>query len=103
MPESLIEKQIKSFKRVREYGEVLTAKREVEAMLDLVKNEAERIDSRFLEPACGDGNFLVAILERKLKTVADKYRTKQVDFEAQMLSALGSIYGIDLLDDNIQI
>jgi len=71
-------------------------------MLDLVKNESERIDSRFLEPACGDGNFLTAILERKLKTVVNRYRTKQADFEVQMLSALSSIYGIDLLEDNVE-
>lgn len=95
--------QVKSSDRVRNHGEVLTARREVEAMLDLVKNESERIDSRFLEPACGDGNFLVAILERKLKTVASRYRTKKADFEVQMLSALASIYGIDLLEDNVQI
>lgn len=95
--------QVKSSDRVRNHGEVLTARREVEAMLDLVKNESERIDSRFLEPACGDGNFLVAILERKLKTVVSRYRTKKVDFEVQMLSALASIYGIDLLTDNIEI
>lgn len=60
------EVQVKSAERVRNHGEVLTARREVEAMLDLVKNESERIDSRFLEPACGTGNFLTAILERKL-------------------------------------
>lgn len=97
------EVQIKSNDRVRNHGEVLTARREVEAMLDLVKNESERIDSRFLEPACGDGNFLVAILERKLKTVVSRYKTKKADFEVQMLSALASIYGIDLLEDNVHI
>lgn len=95
--------QVKSVGRVRDHGEVLTAKREVEAMLDLVKNESERIDSRFLEPACGDGNFLVAILERKLKTVISRYKSKKVDFEVNLLSALASIYGIDLLEDNVQI
>ena len=97
------EVQVKSAERVRNHGEVLTARREVEAMLDLVKNESERIDSRFLEPACGTGNFLTAILERKLKPVADRYSTKEADFEVQMLSALGSIYGIDLLEDNIKV
>ena len=97
------ELQVKSADRVREHGEVLTARREVEAMLDLVKNESERIDSRFLEPACGDGNFLVAILERKLKTVSARYKSKKVDFEVNLLSALASIYGIDLLEDNIEI
>ena len=96
------EQQIKSEKRVADFGEVLTARREVEAMLDLVKNESERIDSRFLEPTCGTGNFLTAILERKCKTIYDRYRTKKADFEVQLLSALGSIYGIDLLDDNVQ-
>ena len=95
--------QVKSADRVRKHGEVLTARREVEAMLDLVKNESERIDSRFLEPACGDGNFLVAILERKLKTVISRYKSKKVDFEVNLLSALASIYGIDLLEDNVQI
>jgi hypothetical protein len=94
--------QVKSAKRVREHGEVLTAQREVQAMLDLVKNESERIDSRFLEPACGDGNFLVAILERKLKTVYDRYKSKKADFEIYMISAVSSIYGIDLLADNIE-
>lgn len=95
--------QVKSLNRVRNHGEVLTASREVEAMLDLVKNESERIDSRFLEPACGDGNFLVAILKRKLATVTARYKTKRADFEVQMLSALSSIYGIDLLQDNIEL
>ena len=99
----LQELQVKSASRVREHGEVLTARREVEAMLDLVKNESERIDSRFLEPACGDGNFLVAILERKLKIVSSKYRSKKADFEVQMISALSSIYGIDLLEDNVEL
>ena len=59
-------KQVKSRERVQKHGEVFTAPREVNAMLDLVKNETERLDSRFLEPACGDGNFLVEILRRKL-------------------------------------
>lgn len=95
--------QVKSLNRVRNHGEVLTASCEVEAMLDLVKNESERIDSRFLEPACGDGNFLVAILKRKLATVTARYKTKRTDFEVQMLSALSSIYGIDLLQDNIEL
>lgn len=99
----LQELQVKSASRVREHGEVLTARREVEAMLDIVKNESERIDSRFLEPACGDGNFLVAILKRKLKIVSSKYRSKKADFEVQMISALGSIYGIDLLEDNVEL
>ena len=68
--------QIKSRKRVADHGEVFTGEREVNAMLDLVKSETERIESRFLEPACGDGNFLAEILRRKLEAVkkASKYK-----------------------------
>ncbi len=65
----IMEKQVKSKQRVADHGEVFTAEREVNAMLDLVKNETERIESRFLEPACGDGNFLAEILRRKLAVV----------------------------------
>ena len=68
------EKQIKSKKRVRNNGEVFTNEREVNAMLDLVKQETERIDSRFLEPACGNGNFLIEILRRKLEVVKSRYK-----------------------------
>ena len=71
------ERQIKSRERVAERGEVFTAEREVNAMLDLVKQETERIDSRFLEPACGTGNFLVEILRRKLEVVRRQYQ-KQI-------------------------
>ena len=95
------EQQIKNKQRVADFGEVFTAEREVQAMLDLVKDEAERIDSRFLEPACGDGNFLIAILKRKLNTVVRRYKGKQEDFEINVLITLGSIYAIDLLEDNI--
>lgn len=73
------EKQTKSKSRVRNHGEVFTAEREVNAMLDLVKNETERIDSRFLEPACGNGNFLIKILERKLNVVDRAYKRSQWD------------------------
>src|SRR5204863_3291910 len=74
----------------------------VEAMLDLVKGETERIDSRFLEPACGSGNFLIPILKRKLAAVECKFG-KAADFEKQhyALLALMCIYGIELLADNI--
>lgn len=92
--------QIKSKERVTNHGEVFTAEKEVNAMLDLVKNETERIDSRFLEPACGNGNFLVKILERKLNIVTNKYKKKQKDWEFYSLQALSSIYGIDILEDN---
>ena len=95
-------KQVKSKKRVTEYGEVFTSKREVNAMLDLVKQETERIDSRFLEPACGTGNFLTEILERKLKVVEKKYKKNQIDFEKYSIIAISSIYGIDIQKDNVE-
>lgn len=93
--------QVVSKKRVQDHGEVYTNHREVNAMLDLVKHETERIDSRFLEPACGTGNFLVEILSRKLKVVLEKYKKSQLDFERYAVLAVGSIYGVDLLPDNV--
>lgn len=96
-----MEKQVKSKQRVADHGEVFTAEREVQAMCDLVKQETERIDSRFLEPACGDGNFLSAILERKLTVVTKKYRRSAYDWERNALLALGSIYGVDIMPDNV--
>lgn len=97
-----MEKQVISKKRVADHGEVLTGKREVNAMLDLVKQEAERIESRFLEPACGTGNFLTEILERKLRVVEDRYATSQLEYERYAVLAVSSIYGIDILEDNVQ-
>lgn len=92
---------VKSKQRVADHGEVFTPAWMVEAMLDLVKAETERIDSRFLEPACGSGNFIVQIVQRKLAAVELRYG--QSDFERQhyALLALMSIYGIELLADNI--
>ena len=102
MPVSqIMEKQVVSRKRVADHGEVLTAKREVAAMLDLVKQETERIESRFLEPACGDGNFLTEILERKLRVVESRYGKSQLDYERYAVLAVSSIYGIDILEDNV--
>lgn len=95
-------RQIVSRERVVEHGEVYTSDREVKAMVDLVKNEAERIESTFLEPACGDGNFLIEILSRKLKLVFNKYRKSQTECEKYLVVAVGSIYGIDILPDNVQ-
>jgi type I restriction-modification system DNA methylase subunit len=69
METELIEMHVASKNRVTDHGEVLTGKREVNAMLDLVKQETERIESRFLGPACGNGNFLTEILERKLPII----------------------------------
>ncbi len=94
--------QVRTKKRVSDHGEVLTGQREVNAMLDLVKQETERIDSRFLEPACGDGNFLSVILERKLAVVERRYGKSQLDFERNAVLAVSSIYGIDILPDNVR-
>lgn len=92
---------IKSRKRVADHGEVFTPAWMVDAMLDLVKAETERIDSRFLEPACGSGNFLVQVLKRKLATVELKFAKS--DFEKLHYALLGlmCIYGVELLEDNI--
>ena len=96
----MLEKQVKSKQRVADHGEVFTAQREVDAMCDLVKEETERIDSRFLEPACGDGNFLATILKRKLVVVNKKYSRSPYDWERNSLLSLGSLYGVDILLDN---
>ena len=92
--------QVKSKQRVADHGEVFTNEREVNAMLDMVKQETERIDSRFLEPACGDGNFLVEILRRKLAVVTQRYGKNPHDWEKYAFVATGSIYGVELLADN---
>lgn len=88
--------QIKSCERVSQQGEVFTAEREVNAMLDLVANECLRPDSRFLEPACGDGNFLSAILRRKLTELRRKYKKSPRDYEKQAMVAVGSFYGVGI-------
>jgi len=92
--------QVKSKKRVADHGEVFTAEREVNAMLDLVKHETERIESRFLEPACGDGNFLAEILRRKLAVVCSRYAKSQTEWERYAVLAVSSIYGVEILEDN---
>jgi SAM-dependent methyltransferase len=92
--------QTKSKQRVADHGEVFTSEREVNAMLDLVKQETERIDSRFLEPACGDGNFLAEILRRKLAVVKERYGKNASDYERYAVLAVTSIYGVDILPDN---
>lgn len=95
------DKQVKSKQRVADHGEVFTSEREVNVMLDLVKQETERIDSRFLEPACGDGNFLAEILRRKLAVVKKKYKKSPIDYEKYAVLAASSIYGVDILQDNV--
>lgn len=99
--------QIISKERVKKFGEVFTNPREVNAMLDLVSSEFNKIDSTFLDPACGTGNFLLEILDRKLKKVVEIIKTGYQDFlpceyNRQLLMALSSIYGIDILPDNIE-
>lgn len=97
----MVNEQVKSRKRVADHGEVFTSEREVNAMLDLVKQETERIDSRFLEPACGTGNFLAEILNRKLKVVKKRYSNNKLDYEKYAVLAITSIYGVDILEDNV--
>ena len=93
--------QVKSKERVRDLAEVFTADREVNAMLNLIGDSSYSIDYRYLEPSCGNGNFTVAILERKMLSVSQKYKKLQ-DFEFHSLIALGSIYGVDIATDNIK-
>ena len=95
------EKQIKSKERVRERGEVFTAAREVNAMLDLVKDETENIDSTFLEPACGDGNFLDEVLRRKLAVCKKRYGKSAADYEKFSFLACTTLYGVDIMADNV--
>jgi hypothetical protein len=92
---------VKSKQRVADHGEVFTPSQLVNAMLDLVRAEADRIDSRFLEPACGSGNFLVPVLRRKLSTVQARYGKSDFERRHHSLLALTSIYGIELLADNV--
>ena len=95
------EQQIKDKSRVSNFGEVLTSKREVLDMLDLVNTETSRLDSRFLEPACGDGNFLTEVLNFKLDILKKNYSKNQYEFEKFSIQIFTSIYGIDILEDNI--
>ena len=92
---------VKSKQRVVDHGEVFTPPWMVEAMLDLVKAESERIDARFLEPACGSGNFIGRILKRKLAAVELKYGKSDFERRHYALLALMCIYGIELLPDNV--
>ncbi len=96
-----MENQVKSKTRVADHGEVFTAQREVNNMLDLVKQETLRIDSRFLEPACGSGNFLVEVIKRKFDVVKNKYKKNQLEYEKYSIVAISSVYGVDILEDNI--
>ena len=92
---------ITSKKRVADHGEVFTPRWLVDAMLDLVKGEAERIDARFLEPACGSGNFLVPIIQRKMAAVELKFGKSDFEKRHYALYGLMCAYGVELLEDNI--
>lgn len=87
--------------RVIDHGEVFTPPELVNQMLDLVSHECERIDSRFLEPACGDGNFLLEVLRRKLLTVEKRNARNREKWECDAALAVTSLYGIDLQLDNV--
>lgn len=99
---TVTEHQTKSTERIKNHGEVYTNKREVDAMLNLVSHEMERIESRVLEPACGTGNFLAEVLARKLAIVKARYQKDQFDYERYAVIAVSSIYGIDILEDNVE-
>lgn len=94
--------QVKSKQRVAAHGEVFTAEREVKAMCDLIAGECSRIDSRFLEPACGNGNFLAEVLRRKLKVVKELYGKSRHEYEQYSILAMSGLYGIDILNDNAE-
>ena len=95
------ESLVKSKQRVADHGEVFTPAHIVNDMIDLVADEAHRIESRFLEPACGSGNFLVPVLERKLATAKRKYGSSEFEHRCHALLALMSVYGIEILADNL--
>jgi hypothetical protein len=101
VPEPTGEQLVKSRQRVADHGEVFTPAWLVEDMLNLVQNESTRIDSRFLEPACGSGNFVVPVLRRKLATVHRKYARSEFEKRHYAIFSLMCIYGIELLADNV--
>ena len=94
-----MEKQIKSKRRVSDFGEVYTARKQVTDMVDLVDSTASDITTTVLEPACGNGNFLVEILTRKMNTI-HRCPTSPIRFECDTLRAVASIYGVDIQKDN---
>ena len=96
-----VTKQIKSKNRVTKFGEVNTSYQTIKNIIDLVGNEAMRHDSKFLDPACGDGNFLLALLDRKFASFEGRPYKNITRCEGKLMIALGSIYGIDKLKDNI--
>lgn len=95
-------RQVKSKERVADHGEVFTAEREVKAMCDLVATQCDNVDSTFLEPACGDGNFLSEILDRKLTRVKKDAKNDHVQWEWLSVRAIASLYGVDIMQDNCE-
>lgn len=93
-------KQVKSKQRVTDHGEVFTAEREVKAMCNLVATQCDNVDATFLEPACGNGNFLSEILDRKLKRIKKDAKSDRVIWEWLSVRAVASLYGVDILQDN---
>ena len=94
--------QVKSKERVAEHGEVFTAEREVKAMCDLVATQCDNVDATFLEPACGDGNFLAEILDRKLARVKKDAKSDATQWEWLSVRAVASLYGVDIMQDNAE-
>jgi len=97
-----LEKQVKSKERVKDFGEVFTNKREIDAMLDMIKDEINKIPSKILEPACGTGNFLVEILNRKLEVIKERAEGNQTRWEYYVFIAIANMYGIDIQEDNVR-
>jgi hypothetical protein len=87
--------------RIIDHGEVFTPPGLVHEMLELVADQCEREDARFLEPACGDGNFLVEVLRRRLLRTDQRYRIQR-DWEPHALFGLSCLYGIEIQGDNIE-
>ena len=97
-----MEGQVKSKQRVADHGEVFTAEREVKAMCDLVESQCDNVDATFLEPACGDGNFLAEILDRKLARVKKNAKSDATQWEWLSVRAIASLYGVDIMQDNAE-
>lgn len=97
-----MKRQVKSKERVAERGEVFTAEREVKAMCDLVGTQCDNVDATFLEPACGDGNFLTEILDRKLARVKKDAKSDNIAWEWLSVRAVASLYGVDIMQDNVE-
>ena len=93
--------QVRSKDRVRDLAEVFTHQREVDAMLDQIADAFAALDVKFLEPACGSGNFLIEILRRKLRLVSKHDCATQEQYEHRLLRAAASIYGVDISPENV--